>query len=72
VDVWKRASELMGRFLSSEKREIFIISQRGKSSYEHILGVKPSDPRWGELEQRLQGTGEVYDNGYVQIYETMR
>jgi hypothetical protein len=68
ANVWKKASELMEIFLTSKQREIFINSQRGKGSYQHILGVKPNDPRWSTLDQSLQRSHEVYDNGYVQIY----
>jgi hypothetical protein len=69
-DLWRQADDAMTMFESSEGQRIFIFSERGKGAYEHLFGVKPSDIRWQQLEQRLQkGRKLFYNNGFVQLYE---
>jgi hypothetical protein len=53
---------------SGDEPRLLIFSERIKGGYEHILGIKPADPRWQEFENRLQSESRIYDDGHVQLY----
>lgn len=53
---------------SEDEPRLLIFSERVKGGYEHILNIKPADPRWQELEGRLRNGSRIYDNGHGQLY----
>ncbi|OGO17026.1 MAG: hypothetical protein A2Z15_04310 [Chloroflexi bacterium RBG_16_50_11] len=53
---------------SGDDPRLLIFSERMKGGYAHIMGIKPTDPRYEEFNVRLQNESRVYDNGHVQLY----
>lgn len=70
-EFWEDMRGLESQFLRSEPGQsppTFLFTDKLRFSYRHWIGVPPTDARWVVLEQRLESTDRIYEDGMAKIY----
>jgi hypothetical protein len=70
-EFWKYMDSLTSQFLQSEPElstSMFLFTDRLRFSYRHWFGIPPTDARWDLLEQSLDSTDRIYDDGFAKVY----
>jgi hypothetical protein len=70
-EFWREIDRLASQFLRSERGQspsTFLFTDRLRFSYEHWIGVPPTDARWVFLENSLESTDRIYEDGMATVY----
>ncbi len=70
---WTSADDFITAYESQGHRPgesvLFGFSKRAKALNEHLLGIRPEDPRWNQIADRLSYASDaIFDSGTVQLY----
>jgi len=68
-EFWLAIDDLIEKYKHSGPNSMFILSDRHKNYWMHILGVEPDSLGWQNLEAELSEGNMVYVNGSIEIYE---
>jgi hypothetical protein len=65
--LWNNIKSLVEKFKQFDNG-IFVNSERAKYRWMVMLGIKPTNSRWQEMENNLLERNKVYENGLTQLY----
>jgi hypothetical protein len=71
-DLLLKVNQLVDSFeRPGEGNAIFVLSERFRQPRHSPAIIEPSDPEWVQFTNRLAVNNNIYDNGYIEIYERL-
>lgn len=71
-EVWDEVARVVADFadpdIGPSQQKLFIMNDKSKVPYQHLVGIPPDDPGWYEMEASLANSSRVYSSGYLEMY----
>ena len=72
AEIWDSMKSLAENFASqTTNNNFFIINDTQLLTSQYQLSISSSDPNWLEIVHQLEKNDQIYDNGHVQIYQSL-
>lgn len=70
--VWAYLDNQVASFAGTpdEQVNLYVFSRRSRIFYRHNFGIPLDAPHWDLIQSRLDKEAEVYDNGFVVLYQS--
>ncbi len=66
---WQIEYGLANLFLQKgNSKQVFVLAEKITFPGWRLFGIEPDDPKWVELENRLNTVNKIYNNGHSQIF----